>query len=107
MSAGKLRHYAELQKKVQTKTDAGGQTTSWVKEKNFWCEIRPISGVQRMESMRRNSKISHEILAWFDADITPEKRIVFDGKAYNIEAAWSPDEKKAHTKIIASEGVST
>lgn len=107
MSAGKLRHYAELQQKQTVSDGGGGETVTWAKQKDIWCEIRPVSGSQRMESMRRNSTISHEILAWYDADITTEKRIVFEGKAFNIDAVYSPDEKHEYSRIIASEGVAT
>jgi SPP1 family predicted phage head-tail adaptor len=107
MSAGKLRHYAELQKKNSVSDGYGGSTPGWTKEKNIWCFIRPISGVQRMEAMRRNSKISHEIKARYDADIQPEKRILFRGNAYNIEAVWSLNEKQEYTMMLAAEGVAT
>jgi SPP1 family predicted phage head-tail adaptor len=107
MSAGELRHYAELQKKTVTADGMGGEDIVWSLDRHVWCHIRPISGVQRMESMRRNSKISHEIKARYNADLTPEKRIVYRGRAFNIEAAWSPDELREYTMIMASEGVAT
>lgn len=107
MSAGKLRHYAELQSKQKVPDGAGGETVAWVRDRFVWCYIRPISGVQRMEAMRRNSKISHEIKARYNADLGPEKRIVYRDKTYNLEANWSPDEKLEYVVILASEGVAT
>lgn len=107
MSAGRLRHYAELQSKQEVEDDGGGVDVTWAKERNVWCYIRPVSGVQRMEAMRRNSKISHEIKARYNSDLNPTKRIVYRGKAYNLEADWSPDEKQEYVMILASEGVAT
>lgn len=105
--AGQLRHYAELQSKNEVPDGAGGTTVTWVKSRNIWCRIQPISGVQQMESMRRNSTISHEITARYRDDITTEKRIVHRGTAYNIEAVTTPEEKEVEAHIIASSGVPT
>ncbi|HSH25229.1 MAG TPA: phage head closure protein, partial [Massilibacterium sp.] len=92
--AGELRHYAELQAKQETDDGYGGAEIEWTKERNIWCHIRPVSGVQRMESMRRNSPISHEIKARFAEDVDETKRIVYQGRAYNIEAVWPVDGKR-------------
>jgi len=107
MQAGKLRHRAELQRQDETSDGAGGVTLAWVKERDIWCHIRSISGVQKMESMRRESSISHEITVRYAADIDTSKRLVHDGTAYNLEAVRDPDQIGERLEIIASTGVPT
>ena len=107
MQAGKLRHRAELQRQDETSDGAGGVTLAWVKERDIWCHIRSISGVQKMESMRRESSISHEITVRYADDVDTTKRLVYNGKAFNLEAVWDPDEIGERLEIIASTGVPT
>lgn len=104
---GRMRHRAELQKLSQVPDGAGGWTTEWVRERDIWCWIRPLSGSQQLESMRRDSQVSHDIYTRFHADVTTDKRIAFRGKVYNLEAGWSPDERREFLQFAAVEGVPT
>lgn len=105
--AGDLKHRAELQKLAQVPDGSGGWKTDWIKERDIWCRIRPISGVQRMESMRAGSQISHEITTRYNEDVTQSKRIIYRGKAYALDAVWSPDEEREAMHCIAVEGKAT
>lgn len=107
MRAGRLRNRAELQSKQEVADGAGGVTVQWSKERDIWCRIEPVSAVQQMESMRRNSPIDHEITARWNSDITTEKRIVHKGRAFNINAVTNPDSKEEQAHIIASSDVPT
>jgi SPP1 family predicted phage head-tail adaptor len=104
---GKMRHFAELQQKNNVADGGGGLTTTWVKTADIWCYIRPISGTQRLENMRRNSSISHEVITRYSSNISTLNRLLFRGMSYNIEAVWSPDEKQEYLHILATEGVAT
>lgn len=104
---GDLRHRAELQKKEQTSDGAGGWTTTWVKDRDLWCRIRPISGSQQLENMRAETTVSHEIYARYATDLTKNKRIVYRGRAFLIEAAWTPEERREFIHMVATEGAAT
>lgn len=104
---GRMRHRAELQKQEEVPDGAGGWETQWVKDRDIWCWIRPTSGSQRLESMRRDSMVSHEIFTRFREDVTTNKRITYRGKTYRLEAIWSPDEREEFLQIVAMEGVAT
>lgn len=107
MKAGRLRHKAELQKQVETADGMGGTQLTWERVRDVRCEIRPVSGAQRMESMRRDSSIDHEITARWRDDLTPQHRIVHKGRAFNIKAVMNPDGKEVEAQIIAASGVAT
>jgi len=104
---GKLRHYAELQSQSQTSDGGGGFTLTWVKERNIWCDIRAVSGVQRLESSRLESAISHEITVRYNEDVTPQKRIVYQEIPYLIEAVYDTDKLQHRMELVASTGVPT
>lgn len=104
---GAMRQRAELQKKNTAEDGAGGQAVTWELLRLLWCQIRPISGVQKLEAMRRESTVSHEIFARYNRDITVGRRIVWEGRPFNIEAVFVPMEIREFMHIMASEGVAT
>lgn len=107
IQSGNLRHRAELQKQDEVSDGAGGVILTWTRVRDIWCHIRSISGSQQMESMRRDSSISHEITVRYADDVDTNKRIVYKGKMYNIEAVRNPDELNDRLELIASTGVAT
>ena len=104
---GELRQRAELQSEKETPDGAGGYELKWATERKIWCNIRAISGVQRLESMRLESDVSHEITVRYNSDVVPRKRIVHQGVAYLIRAVFDPDKIKHEMEIVASTGVPT
>ena len=108
---GALKHHAELQGKSQLSDGGGGIAVSWVTERKIWCQIRPLSGTQRMEAMARQSEVSHEIYARYQSDVDPDvltdKRIRFGASIYNINAAFLPEEFPEFVRMICERGVAT
>ena len=62
VGAGPLRTLAELQRKVQARTAAGGTEVTWVKERDIWCRIKGLSPRLKLEAMAREPQITHEIV---------------------------------------------
>lgn len=77
--AGELNVCAELQKKVPTRTAAGGTDPGWVRERDVWLRIRGLNPKLRIEAMSREPQITHEIIARQEDDIDPTKRFVVRG----------------------------
>jgi len=107
ITTGRLRHRAMLQKLEQVQDSVGGWETTWVDDRLIWCWIRPLSGTQRLENMRRDNQVSHTIYARFDTNISAENRIKYRNKVYRLEAPWSPDERMEFIQMSATEGVAT
>jgi SPP1 family predicted phage head-tail adaptor len=108
---GAMRHRAELQSEVSTPDGGGGSAVVWTKERDLWCQIRPLSGAMRLQGAQRESQVSHEIYTRYQSDVAPgtvnRKRIVYGGKAYRIEAAWQPAELPEFVHMTAIEGAAT
>ena len=108
---GALRHHADLQSKGSTGDGGGGADVTWATERKLWCQIRPLSGTQRMEGMARQSEVSHEIYARYQVDVDPDvltkKRIRYGSAIYNIDAAFQPEELPEFVRMICSRGVAT
>lgn len=106
--AGKLRHRAELQSKVEVSDGAGGVAVSWLTERKFWCNRRPLSTEQRLENQRRKSTTDHEIDARYAEDVDATKRLVIEGEVFNIDGQpLKKDGRTADMTIPATRGVAT
>lgn len=104
---GRLRHRATLEVLEGTPDGAGGVEATWAPVRQVWCWIRPVSGSQRLESMRRASRVSHEIFFRYAPDISARNRIVYRGRVFNLEAVWTPDERREFLQAVAVEGDAT
>jgi SPP1 family predicted phage head-tail adaptor len=109
--AGQLRHVATLQDKVTTPDGYGGQNVEWTDRRTLRCEVREVSAMQRMENMRRNSPVTHEVVARFEDDLTateaPKRRLLFEGQALNIIAAQRFGPRRESVRLFAQSGVAT
>lgn len=108
---GGMRHLCELQAKNKVPDVIGGNTSSWVKERDAYCQIRPLSGSKTLDAMRLQSEVTHEIYTRYAPDVAPgvieKKRIVYDGTPYMIVAAMSPGEMREFVHMFAERGVPT
>lgn len=104
---GALKRRADLQARTETSDGAGGVTVAWVTERKVWCEIRPLTGVQKLEADRREPKVTHVISARYAADITPHKRLLHRGVPYLLEAVFQPEAEAEFVVAHASTGVAT
>lgn len=105
---GGLRHRAELQSRsTETADGGGGVAVAWTKERDLWCQIRELGGQERLEAMRQESGVTHEIYARYATDITADKRVVYGAKAYNIRAVMDPETRHEFVRVLADSGVAT
>ncbi|KKN71036.1 hypothetical protein LCGC14_0424530 [marine sediment metagenome] len=107
IQAGSLHHRAELQKKVIVEDAIGGDSVTWVKDRDLWCHIQEDSGRMTQEAMQREEQIMTKIFARFNADLETGKRIVHDSKTYTIKAVLRAGLRKEFVVILADEGVSS
>lgn len=107
MRVGRLRHRAELQQKVTVSDGGGGEAVQWTPVRTGWFYIRPLSVVQSLENMRRNTTTTHEITARYADDIGPDNRLVYQGRAFNIDGVRNTDERNREMVLLATEGVAT
>lgn len=104
---GRLRLRAELQARVETPDGMGGNDYEWQTERSIWCAIRQQSGREAVAAMREQSSLTYEIWVRYANDITPDKRIAYNGKTYNVRAILNPKEANEFLRIIAESGVAT
>lgn len=104
---GRLDKRADLQYRVKVTDGGGGTTTTWTTERQVWCGIQERTAAERVQAMREQSQITHEIWARYATDITADKRLVLGSTAYNIRAVLNPEKHNEFLRILAESGVAT
>lgn len=109
VGSGQLRTLAELQKKVEVRTAAGGTALTWKRERDVWVRIKSLSSRLKVEARAREPNITHEVTARReDGDIDATKRLVVGTRAFMIAGIPDDvDERGRHLQFLAVEGVAT
>lgn len=102
-----MRTRAALQSRTETPDGGGGVVVVWHTERSIWCSIHERSAQERVDAMREQSQVTHEIWARYNSDLTADKRILWNGTVYNIRAVMMPDAMKRNVRILAESGVAT
>jgi SPP1 family predicted phage head-tail adaptor len=84
MKAGALRNRITLQVKSVTRDAFGGEIIAWTDVATVWAETDPWNLRERMTMRRQqgNAVISFRVRA--PLAVSLDKRVVFDGTAYDI-----------------------
>lgn len=107
IEAGKLRHKVSVQKLNMTEREGGGYDTEWETFANPYAWIKPISGTESLFGMQLQDSITHDIVIRYKASraITPEHRIKFGDRLFNIRSVINVEERDRWLQIRAEEGV--
>ena len=104
-TSSRLRQRLTLQKETRVSDGAGGYSRSWQDIADLWAEIIPLSGKERLFAEQIEAPISHKILLRYRSDITPDNRLVFEGRIFNIRYVFNVNENNEALEILAEEGV--
>lgn len=84
----------------------GAETVTWIPFKTVWAQVTPGQSREFFAAQVVNAKLTHEFLIRYMAGITPDMRIVFRGRVFNIDPPRNPGEKDKELRIMAAEFVS-
>ena len=110
MRAGALGQRITLQQRTIAQDATGGQLATWTDVATAWAEVTPLSGRELIAAQAVASETSHQItLRWQPAFVDPKRvaarRIVFNGRQFNINAAINEDERNRMLTLLVSEGL--
>jgi SPP1 family predicted phage head-tail adaptor len=90
----------------KTGRDEFGQPLEgWDVVATLWASVDPVSGRELMTAQQTQSEITHRIRCRYRAGIETAQRILFDGRAFDIQSAINPREVGASLEILAIEGL--
>jgi SPP1 family predicted phage head-tail adaptor len=109
MMAGRLRHRIMVEQKTKSRGATGEETVIWSTLVTRWAEIKPMTGKELYAAaIQIEGKITHLIRIRYDAEtaaITPNMRVNYGGRYFNIEAALNVFEQDKEIHLIGVEDV--
>lgn len=103
MRAGALRHRIAIEEKSVAQNEFGEEEATWNTFVDAWASIRPLTGREFLESRAQGQEISHEVRLRHRDGVTPEMRVSFDGRVFDIEAAMNVEERGKELVLMCKE----
>lgn len=104
--AGRLRHEVEIQQPgsaTESRFGAPSSTSGWSTFKTVWARIVPLTGSERFEARQTFEKVDHRIeTRWLDG-VTPEMRVKYGSRVFEIEAPLNLEELDRELHLMCHE----
>jgi SPP1 family predicted phage head-tail adaptor len=84
MNPGELRHRITIQKLVNTQDTFGQPLEQWPNVVTVWASVKPIVGKEFFAAETVNSEVTHKIKIRYRAGITPDMRVKFKNRYFQI-----------------------
>ena len=102
---GRLRYQVILQTQGGTADGMGGVTATWSNTATIWADIMPISATERTQADKVIGDITHKIIVRHRAITSPNMRILYGTRVFNIVSVVNPDNSSSHLKLMAREQI--
>lgn len=103
MRACKLNKRIIIQKLVESKNDFGELDGTWGNVKEVWAEVRPVTGKSFFSAQQINSEITHQVIIRYVPGISPNMRIIYKGREFEILHCMNFDEANEAIQIMCKE----
>lgn len=106
INAGKYRQPITIQKRDVAQNSYGESMETWVDVIKTRAGIFPMTGSEKFAGDQFNSEITHKIHFRYVKNITPDCRILFQGRVFNITSIVNLTEKNVELQLYCKEIVS-
>jgi SPP1 family predicted phage head-tail adaptor len=103
MRAAALRHRVALQSVGTSYDDYGDLSDSWSTDASVWASIHPVSGQETDIAGELSGVVTHKIKIRYRAGITPQGRITFDSRTFQIESVRNWQERNIYLELLCKE----
>lgn len=108
MRAGELRHRVEIQAATITRDTLGQGIKTWATVLSVWASISPVSGTEKNADAtlkQIKNERGYKITARYNATITPQHRIKWGSRRFDINAVLNIDERSREITLSATEAI--
>ena len=102
---GRMNHEVILQTQGGTADGMGGFTPSWSNTETIWADIMPASASERTQADKVIGDITPIIIVRYREITSPNMRILFGARVFNIVSVVNPDESGSYLKLMAREQI--
>lgn len=105
MRAGTLRQRVTIQDKSVVRDTYGGETISWTDVAEVWAAVEPLQGREYLEARQTMAEVTTRIRVRYRSGITPEMRVEYDSRNYEILAVIHVREQQRELHLMCREFV--
>ena len=103
MNAGCLRHRIQFQSKTKGRDRFNAEKEEWNDLFPTWSEIKPGSTREFLAAQQLKSTLSHEVTIRYRNNITPDMRIRYGSRHFNIHGIRNVGERNAWLVLTCEE----
>lgn len=103
--SGLFRHKITIESSTATQDAAGQDIKTWSVYGYAWAKVAPLRGREYVDSRSIQDEQLYKFSMRYVSGITPQMRIVWNGKTFDIQAVQNVNEIDRLTEIMAVEGV--
>lgn len=103
MRAGELRQRITIEEFTETQGDMGDIIEEWVEFATVWADIQPLRGREYWDAQQAQSEVTGEIHIRHRNDLSPEMRVKYDGRTFQIDSIFHPAEDREKTVLLVVE----
>lgn len=103
MNPGQLRHRITIQQKTRVQNEYGEEIADWVDVASVWASVNPISGREFFAAEAVNSEVTHKINMRYRSGITPDMRVKFKERYFQIIVVMNLQEKNVELQLLCKE----
>ncbi|MCK9326407.1 MAG: phage head closure protein [Bacteroidales bacterium] len=100
---GELRHRVAIQRKTVVRDTFGGETVSWTDVATAWMSLKPLSGRELYAAQQAHAETTHKAIMRYVAGITPNDRLKYGERIFDITSVLNHEEKSVYLIIEARE----
>ncbi|MGJ3501613.1 putative phage head-tail adaptor (plasmid) [Piscirickettsia salmonis] len=103
MRAGLLRHRITLQNNLIGTNEYGEALDYWQDIATLWARVSPRIGRELFSAQQFYHEITQTVTLRYRADVSPNLRIYFDGRYFEILSVINPDERNRELVLACRE----
>lgn len=103
MEAGALRHRVAIQEPVEARNSYNEVIVTWALVAVVWAWVAPLSGREFFAAEHVQSEITHRVRLRYRAGITPEMRVVMNGRVLMIQSVIDRGERRRELELMCKE----
>ena len=100
---GQMRKRIRIEVPQRVGDGIGGGFISWQLVDTVWAALEPLSGGEAVSAQRLAGSVSHEAWIRYRPGITPEMRLVFGIRRFDIRLVINHQERSRRLRLLLEE----
>lgn len=98
-----LPHRVAVQRKTESVDSYGKKTKTWTTLGTYWASVEPLRGRERERARAIRSDLTHTVYLRHRIDVTPQDRLLFQGRILNVTSAINVGERNIALELLCAE----